>query len=69
MTNKYLPHVYVLPEDDANRQIVNGFFLNPYLKTNAINSFQTLAVGKRLSTHSKVFTSMKCENTLKEESS
>lgn len=25
--NKYLPHVYVLPEDGANRQIANGFFL------------------------------------------
>lgn len=36
MTNKYLPNVYVLPEDDANRQIVNGFLLNPDLKTNAI---------------------------------
>jgi len=26
--NKYLPHVYVLPEDDANRQLANGFVLN-----------------------------------------
>jgi hypothetical protein len=25
--NKYLPHVLVLPEDDANRQVANGFFL------------------------------------------
>ena len=24
--NKYLPHVLVFPEDDANRQIANGFF-------------------------------------------
>jgi hypothetical protein len=23
--NKYLPHVFVLPEDDANRQMANGF--------------------------------------------
>lgn len=23
--NKYLPHVFVLPEDDANRQLANGF--------------------------------------------
>ncbi|MBL8878027.1 MAG: hypothetical protein JNG88_02815 [Phycisphaerales bacterium] len=23
--NKYKPHVYVIPEDDANRQIANGF--------------------------------------------
>jgi hypothetical protein len=36
MTNKYHPHVYILPEDDANRQVVNGFFLNPYLNINAI---------------------------------
>jgi hypothetical protein len=26
--NKYQPHVYVLPEDDANRQLVNGFLLD-----------------------------------------
>ena len=29
--NKYLPHVYVLPEDDANRQLANGFFLDEFL--------------------------------------
>lgn len=29
MTNRYQPHVLVLPEDDANRQIANGFLLNP----------------------------------------
>jgi hypothetical protein len=23
--NKYVPHVFVLPEDDANRQLANGF--------------------------------------------
>jgi hypothetical protein len=28
MVNRYLPHVLVLPEDDANRQIANGFVLN-----------------------------------------
>ncbi len=26
--NKYLPHLYVLPEDDANRQVANGFYLD-----------------------------------------
>jgi hypothetical protein len=26
--NHYLPHVLVLPEDDANRQIANGFLLD-----------------------------------------
>jgi len=25
--NKHLPHVFVLPEDDANRQLANGFLL------------------------------------------
>ena len=29
--NKYLPHVFVLPEDDANRQLANGFLLDPSL--------------------------------------
>jgi hypothetical protein len=29
--NKYLPHVFVLPEDDANRQLANGFQLNSSL--------------------------------------
>jgi hypothetical protein len=24
--NRDKPHVYVLPEDDANRQLANGFF-------------------------------------------
>lgn len=36
MTNKYLPHVFVLPEDDANRQIANGFILHPGLKSRVI---------------------------------
>lgn len=26
--NKYLPYLFVLPEDDANRQLANGFHLN-----------------------------------------
>lgn len=26
--NKYKPHIFVLPEDDATRQIANGFVLN-----------------------------------------
>lgn len=30
--NAYRPHVFVLPEDDANRQIANGFLLDPSLK-------------------------------------
>ena len=34
--NKYKPHLFVLPEDDANRQIANGFILNPALNRRAI---------------------------------
>lgn len=34
--NKYLPHVFVLPEDDANRQMVNGFLLDASLSDNRI---------------------------------
>jgi hypothetical protein len=29
--NKHQPHVLVLPEDDANRQLANGFGLDQYL--------------------------------------
>jgi len=34
--NKYRPHILVLPEDDANRQIANGFLLNPNIDSRAI---------------------------------
>ncbi|MBD6619600.1 hypothetical protein FNW02_28220 [Komarekiella sp. 'clone 1'] len=34
--NKYQPHVFVLPEDDANRQIANGFLLDLNLNSCAI---------------------------------
>jgi len=34
--NKYQDHVLVLPEDDANRQIANGFILNSNVKERAI---------------------------------
>lgn len=30
--NKYAPHVYVIPEDDADRQIADGFVLHPRVK-------------------------------------
>ena len=30
--NRYRPHVYVLPEDDANREIANGFLRHPSLR-------------------------------------
>ncbi|MGD0776052.1 MAG: hypothetical protein ABSC05_24820 [Candidatus Solibacter sp.] len=31
--NRHKPHVLVLPEDDANRQLANGFLLHPSLST------------------------------------
>src|SRR6266478_2823150 len=31
--NKYHPHVLVLPEDGANRQLANGFLLDQRLST------------------------------------
>jgi hypothetical protein len=34
--NKYVPHVYVIPEDDANRQIADGFVLHPRVKETRI---------------------------------
>ena len=34
--NRYKPHVLVVPEDDANRQLANGFLQNPALNLRAI---------------------------------
>jgi hypothetical protein len=34
--NKYRPHVLVLPEDDANRQIANGFLLHHAIAARSI---------------------------------
>jgi hypothetical protein len=36
MTNRYLPHVLVLPEDDANRQLATGFLLDEFLMARRI---------------------------------
>jgi len=35
--NKFQPHLFVLPEDDANRQIMNGFSLDPMVKERTID--------------------------------
>ena len=35
--NKYRPHICVLPEDDANRQIANGFLTNFNVAMKSIN--------------------------------
>jgi len=40
MINKYRPHVLVLPEDDANRQLANGFLLD--LDYSALSRIQVL---------------------------
>lgn len=34
--NRHQPHLLVLPEDDANRQLANGFILAPKLNSRAI---------------------------------
>jgi hypothetical protein len=34
--NKFHPHIFVLAEDDANRQIANGFLLNGSLDSRSI---------------------------------
>jgi hypothetical protein len=34
--NKYLRQIHVLAEDDANRQIANGFLLGPNLNNRAV---------------------------------
>jgi hypothetical protein len=34
--NKYRPHLHVLPEDDANRQIATGFILDPDLDARVV---------------------------------
>ncbi len=35
-SNKFQPHVLILPEDDANRQIANGFIQNSKVNERAI---------------------------------
>ena len=40
MVNRYQPHVLVLPEDDANRQLANGFVL--YLDQSVLTRIQVL---------------------------
>jgi hypothetical protein len=36
MVNRQRPHVFVLPEDDANRQLATGFLLDPSLSLRQI---------------------------------
>lgn len=41
-SNKYAPHLLVLPEDDANRQIANGFLLHHQLNSRAVQVLPVL---------------------------
>lgn len=34
--NKFRPHIHVLPEDEANRQIATGFLLGSHLNERVI---------------------------------
>ena len=34
--NKYKPHVFVIPEDDKNRQLANGFVEHPHVKNRSV---------------------------------
>lgn len=34
--NRERPHVWVMPEDDANRQLVNGFLKDPSLNVRVL---------------------------------
>ncbi|WP_207878180.1 hypothetical protein [Pseudomonas sp. 32_A] len=34
--NRYRPHLLILPEDDANRQLANGFLQNPSVNLRAV---------------------------------
>lgn len=38
--NKYIPHLYIIPEDDANRQMAIGFEKDDRIRGNA---FQIVA--------------------------
>jgi hypothetical protein len=46
--NKYQPHILVLPEDDANRQIAIGFILNESLNQRAIQILPSAGGWKRV---------------------
>ena len=37
MVNKYRPHVWLIPEDDANRQLANGFLLHDAVDDRKVN--------------------------------
>jgi len=52
--NKYQPHVLVLPEDDANRQIANGFVLDGSLATRKIQVLEEVGGWSQVLEHFKM---------------
>jgi len=48
MINKYKEHILVLPEDEANIQIANGFVLHPNLNDRAIQVMPPLRGWKKV---------------------
>lgn len=38
--DKYQPHLLIVPEDDANRQLANGFLKHPSIKRRAVQPMQ-----------------------------
>jgi hypothetical protein len=48
MINKYKKHILVLPEDEANIQIANGFVLHPNLNDRAIQVMPPLRGWKKV---------------------
>ena len=51
--NKYLPHVLVLPEDDANRQLANGFHLDQFLATRRMQVLEEAGGWQEVLSHFK----------------
>jgi hypothetical protein len=49
--NKYRPHVLVLPEDDANRQLANGFLPDQALSTRSIQVLEEVGGWREVVDH------------------
>ncbi|MFQ3599104.1 MAG: hypothetical protein SNJ55_12435 [Chloroherpetonaceae bacterium] len=45
--NKFEPHLIVLPEDDANAALVNGFLLSPFVNSRQVQVLPVAGGGKR----------------------
>ncbi len=49
--NKHRPHVFVLPEDDANHAIANGFLLHPNLDLRSIQVLRNVGGWSKVRDH------------------